>query len=178
MFKIQASKSRHAACREGGFSAFELAVSIIIISVLAAVLLNRLGYYQEMAEKAAMESTLRTIKTGLQIHLAELIVTNRQAEAARLETDDPFQWLDEKPPNYAGRYRSPPDSGTWYFDADERQVVYVVNSGNRLELDSDTGTKQVRFRARLLKDRLQVSGTVVEGVSGVSLVPVYPYQWR
>jgi len=178
MFRIQASKTRHAACRESGFSAFELAVSIIIISALAAVLLNRLGYYQEMAEKAAMESTLRTIKTGLQIHLAEPIVTNRQAEAARLETEDPFQWLDDKPPNYAGRYRSPPDSGTWYFDANERQLVYVVNSGNRLELDSDTGARQLRFRARLLKDRLQLYGTEVEGVSGVSLVPVNPYQWR
>jgi len=192
MFKIQSSRSRnpklgtwnlelgtrHKVSRERGFSAFELAVSIIIISVLAAVLLNRLSYYQEMVEKAAMESTLRTIKTGLQIRLAELIVTNRQAEAVRLETEDPFQWLDEKPPNYAGPYRSPPVTGTWYFDANERQLVYVVNSGNRLELDSDKGAKQVRFRARLLKDRLQISGTVVEGVSGVSLVPVNPYQWR
>ena len=178
MFKIQASKTRHAACREGGFSAFELAVSIIIISVLAAVLLNRLGYYQEMAEKAAMESTLSTIKTGLQIRLAELIVTNRQAEAVRLETEDPFQWLDDKPPNYAGRYSSPPDSGTWYFDASEHQVVYVVNNGSRLDLDGDTGARHLRFRARLLKDRLQLYGTGVESVSGVALMPVNPYRWR
>jgi len=178
MFKIQASNARHAAYREVGFSAFEFVIAIIIISVLAAVLLNRLGYYQEMAEKAAMESTLRIVKTGLQVHLAELIVTNRQSEAARLETEDPMLWLDDKPPNYAGSYRTPPDTGTWYFDASEHQLVYVVNTGNRLELDSDTGAKQVRFRARLLKDRLQLYGTGVESVSGVALVPVNPYRWR
>jgi len=177
MSKVQPSAQR-AARQEAGFSLFEFVIAFIIISVLAAVLLNRLGYYQEMAEKAAMESTLRIVKTGLQVQLAELIVTNRQSEAARLETEDPFQWLDNKPPNYAGPYRTPPDTGTWYFDANQRQVVYVVNSGNRLELDSDAGAKQVRFRARLLKDRLQVSGTVVEGVSGVALIPVRPYRWR
>lgn len=178
MFKIQASKTRHAASRQAGFSLFEFVVALIIISVLAAVLLNRLAYYQEMAEKAAMESTLRTIKTGLQIRLAELIVTNRQAEAARLESGDPFQWLDDKPPNYAGPYRAPPDTGTWYFDAGERQLVYVVNKGSRLDLDGDTGARQLRFRARLLKDPVRVSGTVVESVTGVALVPVRPYRWR
>jgi general secretion pathway protein G len=170
--------TRNPASRERGFSLFELAVALVIISVLAAVLLNRLGYYQEMAEKAAMESMLRVIKTGLQVQLAELIVTNRQAQAARLETEDPFQWLDDKPPNYAGAYRVPPDTGTWYFDASERQLVYVVNTGNRLDLDGSNGAKQVRFRARLLKDRLQLYGTGVESVSGVALLPVNPYRWR
>jgi len=178
MFKFQALKARHAAHREAGFSAFELAVSIIVISVLAAVLLNRLGYYQEMAEKAKMESELRTIKTGLQIRLAELIVTNRQGEAAKLESEDPIRWLDEKPSNYGGSYRTPPDTGTWYFDANERQLVYVVNSGSRLNLDSDASPKQIRFHARLLKDRLWLYGVLVESVTGVALVPVNPYRWR
>jgi type II secretory pathway pseudopilin PulG len=175
---IQASKIQRAARHEAGFSLFELVVSFVIISVLAAVLLNRLGYYQEMAEKAAMESTLRIIKTGLQVRLAELIVTSRQAEAVRLETEDPVQWLDDKPPNYGGPYPSPPDSATWYFDVDEHQLVYVVNTGNRLELGGDAGAKEVRFRTRLLKDRLKLSGIVVESVTGVTLVPVQPYRWQ
>jgi general secretion pathway protein G len=72
----------------------ELAVAISIIAVLATVLLDRLAYYKEMAEKAAMESMVRIIKTGLQIRLAELIIGNRQAQAAALEADDPTQWLD------------------------------------------------------------------------------------
>jgi len=66
---------------QAGFTLLELGVAITAIAVLAVLLLNRLHIYQEMAEKAAMESTLRLIKTGLQIRLAELIITNRQGEA-------------------------------------------------------------------------------------------------
>ena len=161
-----------------GFTLFELAVSIVIISVLAAVLLNRLGYYQELAEKAAMESALRTIKTGLQIRLAELIVTNRQGQAAQLETEDPIRWLDDKPPNYGGPYRAAPDAGAWYFDAGERQLVYVVKTGDRLELDTGRDARELRFRTQLLKDRVQLHGIGVESVTGVALLPLNSYRWQ
>lgn len=161
-----------------GFTLFELAVAIAIISVLAAVLLNRLGYYQELAEKAAMESTLRTIKTGLQIRLAELIVTNRQSQAAQLESEDPFRWLDDKPPNYGGSYRAPPDAGFWFFDARERQLVYVVKTGDRLHIDTGGGARELRFRARLVKDRVQLHGIGVESVTGVALMPMNSYRWQ
>lgn len=163
--------------RERGFSLFELMVVIVIISVLATVLLFRFSYYQEMAEKAAMESTARLIKTALQIHLAELIIANRQREAEALEREDPMRWLEKKPPNYGGAYHDYAQPGTWYFDEREQQLVYVVITGSRLKLDTETEPKQVRFRARLLKDRLQVAGGPVESVTGITLAPVKPYRW-
>lgn len=161
-----------------GFTLFELAVSIVIISILAWVLLARLAFYQEMAEKAAMESTVRVIKTGLQIRLAELIIGNRQREAGALEVEDPTRWLEPRPANYAGAYREPPTLGRWYFDAAARQLVYVVNTGNRLDLAAASDVKQIRFRAQLLKDRLNVGGAAVESVTGVTLIAVTPYRWR
>lgn len=164
--------------RQRGFNLFELVVALALIAALAAVLLDRLAYYQEMAEKAAMESTLRVIKTGLQIRLAELIIGNRQGEAAALEMEDPMRWLDPPPVNYAGAYREPPNFGKWYFDAKARQLVYVVSRGNRLELAAPGETQQVRFRAQLLRDRVNVAGGAVESVTGVTLTPVTPYRWR
>jgi general secretion pathway protein G len=161
-----------------GFSLFELIVVIIVASVLATVLLNRLAYYQELAEKAAMESTLRTIKTGLQIRLAELIVTQKQAQAGQLEIEDPVRWLDDKPPNYRGAYRAPAEPGSWYFDASERQLVYLVRTGDRLILGTGEGAKQLRFRTKLLKSPVKVAGGTVEGVAGVTLLPASPYRWQ
>jgi prepilin-type N-terminal cleavage/methylation domain-containing protein len=161
-----------------GFTLFELAAAIVIISILAWVLLTRLAFYQEMAEKAAMESMVRVIKTGLQIRLAELIIGNRQGEAAMLEVEDPMQWLDARPANYGGAYSEPPTLGKWYFDATTRQLVYVVSTGSRLDLATAADARQIRFRARLLKDRLNVGGAVVESVTGITLTSVTPYRWR
>jgi len=168
---------RLAGRKPRGFTVFEFAVCIIIIGAFAAVLLNRLAYYQEMAEKAAMESMARVLKTGLRIRLAELIIANRQHEAGALEREDPMQWLERRPVNYGGAFHDDPRPGTWYFDERERQLVYVVNTGARLELDDRTEPKQVRYRARLLKNNVQTAGGSVESVTGVTLLPVLPYRW-
>jgi type II secretory pathway pseudopilin PulG len=162
---------------ERGFTLLELAVIIVVFSALATLLLNRLHRYQELVEKAAMESTVSVIKTGLQIRLAELIITNRQAEAPGLENEDPIQWLNEKPANYGGAYREPPERGTWYFDARVRQLVYVVNTGDRLEFDVAPEPKEIRFHARLIRDGVNAPGGTVESVTGVTLAPVRTYRW-
>ena len=174
-WKLETGNSK---LRAGGFTLFELAVCLCIIAVLAAVLLHRFIFFKEMAEKAAMESTVRIIKTGLQIRLAELIITNRQAQATVLETDDPTRWLDARPANFGGDYGASPRRGTWYFDTLERQLVYVVNTGDRLNTDSPADAKQLRFRVRLLKDRVHVPGAVVESVTGVTLLPLSQYRWQ
>lgn len=163
--------------RTRGFTLFELAVAIMIIALLATVLLTRLAFYQEAAEKAAMEATVRLIKTGLQIRLAELIVANRQAQAGSLETENPMRWLEAKPGNYGGPYREPGEGGTWYFDAGRHQLVYAVNTGSRLEVGGSGEEKRIRFQARLLKDRVNAGGAVVESMTAITLAPVTPYRW-
>jgi prepilin-type N-terminal cleavage/methylation domain-containing protein len=162
----------------GGFTLFELVVVILVFAVLATWLLARFAYYHEALERVAMESTLRGIKTGLQVRLAEMIIANREGEAAELETRDPIQWLDEgRPPNYEGAYREPARAGRWYFDARERQLVYVVITGDRLEIDGRPGSRELRFRARLVRSPIHLPGGPVERTSGITLAPVYPYRW-
>ena len=165
--------------RASGFTLFELLIAIIVMAVLTTALLARLAYYQEMAEKAAMESTLSGIKTGLQVRLAEMIISNREAEAKALEIQDPVLWLEDgKPANYGGEYGEAPVRGTWYFDARKRELVYVVNSGRRLEIDGPGAENELRVRVRLVTGPVQLPGGAVQRTSGVSLAPVRPYRWR
>jgi prepilin-type N-terminal cleavage/methylation domain-containing protein len=164
--------------RARGFTLFELVVVIMIFAVIAALLLERLAYYHEVLERVAMESTLKGIKTGLQVRLAELIIANREGEAASLETQNPVQWLDDgRPANYAGVYQEPAQPGTWYFDPRGRELVYVVTTGSRLEVDGDSAPKQLRFRVRLVRSPVQLPGGAVERTSGIVLAPVRTYRW-
>jgi prepilin-type N-terminal cleavage/methylation domain-containing protein len=175
---FKGSSARGLEQRGAGFTLAELAVAIAVIAVAAALLLDRLAYYQGMAEKAAMESVARAVKTGLQLHLAELIATRRQGEAAALEAEDPMRWLEARPGNYGGVYSAGAEGGKWYFDAGRRHLVYVVNAGDRLEIDTRAAAKEIRFQARLLKDRVSFAGGAVESVTAVTLSPVAPYKWQ
>lgn len=169
--------TRHGRASRG-FTLVELAVAMAVIAVAAALLLNRLAYHQEMAEKAAMESVLRAVKTGLQVRLAELIATQRQAQAAALELEDPMRWLEARPENYGGLYDAGIDRGQWYFDPGKRHLVYIVNTGSRLEFDMGAAPNEVRFQVRLVRDRVTFAGGAVESVTAVTLVPATPYRWR
>ena len=162
---------------QAGFTLFELIVVLVAVSAAGAVFLERLRTLQELSERVAMEATVRLVKTGLQIRLAELIIANRQGDAVELESEDPTRWLDVRPRNYAGEYRAPPRPGNWYYDAGRRELVYVVATGDRLETDSPTSPPELRFRARLLKDRLRIGGASVDNVTGVTVVTVTQYRW-
>lgn len=168
---------RGAGRRERGFSLLELAVVAVVLSILLAVLLDRLAFYQEAAERARFEADLRFYKTALQIRLAELILERREGEARTLEVENPTRWLSEKPTNYGGEYPARPQPGHWYFDPTTREMVYVVNARENLIADDVNGMKQLRFRVKIINQPVIMSGKQIQGIGGIALLPVEVYQW-
>lgn len=169
--------NRQPRPRQRGFSLLELAVVAVVLSVLLAVLLERLAFYQEMAERARFESTLQGYKTALQIRLAELILERREGEARRLEDENPTQWLSEKPTDYGGAYPLRPEPGTWYFDDTTRELVYVANSARRLVIELRDGRKQLRFRVKVAYQEIAAGSSRVRGLAGIGLQPSAAYRW-
>ena len=169
--------------RARGFSLLELAVVACVLSVLLAVFLNRLTFYQEAAERAQFESTLQAYKTALQIRLAELILDRREAEARTLETGNPAGLMAEQPANYGGDYPAAPQPGTWYFDHHTHELVYIVNTGERLLLagangpQAAHGPKQLRFKVRVIYQPISAPGGKVSGIAGITLMPGRVYRW-
>ncbi len=119
---------------QAGFTLFELIVVICIVATMAGVLLNRLQVYHEAAEKAAMQQTAAAIKSALQMRVAAYLINGRENDIEHLRSDNPVNWLQERPQNYAGEFYADAyarvSPGSWYFDLTHREMIYVINLGH------------------------------------------------
>lgn len=163
--------------RERGFSLLELAVVAVVLSVVMALLLSRLAFYQAAVERARFETTLSIYKTALQIRLAELILERREGEARMLEVENPTHWLSEIPTNYGGEYPGQLEPGNWYFDGNTRELVYVVNTASVLG-SGGKHMKKLRFRVQIVYQIINAGSKQIRGIGGVSIIPMAVYQWR
>jgi prepilin-type N-terminal cleavage/methylation domain-containing protein len=165
------------SCR--GFSLVELVVVVVIISIISAILLDRVKFYQEQAERTTMEATAAAIQAALHLRMAGYLASGRDAEVQRLAKENPMDWLARRPDNYAGALdplgaRELP-GGSWYFDLSDGSVVYRIRYGRDFVPDAD-GRKEVRFRARVEYGALEPGGNLV-GIKRLEFVPVHPYAW-
>jgi len=161
-----------------GLTLIELVIVVCIIGVLSAVLLERLRFYQEAAEKAAMENNVGALKSALQLRVAALLVRGEERNIGSLASANPFSWLMEPPPGYRGEFRAPQPAvprGSWYFDATRNEIVYVPDLDAHLERLAD-GSKRLRFRVRLDFEPTE-PGSEQKRIAGMRIEPVSPYVW-
>jgi len=156
----------------------ELAVCIALIAVFAGLLLERLLYYQEAAEKAVMELEANTLKLALQVHVGDLIARNRAVDYAQLARENPVGWMDRPPVGYRGEFDGDVSSqlpkGSWYFDRSSAEVVYVVKLDRNFRRAS-AGRTRVRWRVKPIRPEGVAAKHSM--VVGMQLVPVEPYRW-
>lgn len=138
-----------------GFSLIELIIVIAIISVLMSVFLDRIWYYQEMAEKTAMEETVGAIQSALTLQMGKNYMRGNQQALSKLATENPVKWLQKSPKNYAGEfYDLPPSSlvaGNWLFDLKAHQLLYVLDRTGHFVPNKD-GKNWIRFRVNVQQE--------------------------
>ena len=169
--------------KSAGATLLEFAVAASVLGVLAFVLLDRMTYYQEWAEKANMEYTAAALKSALRIEFSTMMVEGRMREGSALARQNPMSWLDKKPANYLGEFDgAPPDTqprGGWYYDRSARVLVYRVSQSRYFEPDS-RGRQEVRFRVMAIYDKSPDDmnlGASPMPPSGIKLILVEPYKW-
>ncbi len=158
-----------------GFSLIELVVTLLLLSVLIGVFLERALYYGELAEKSAMEQVSLDVRSSVNLRVAELVLENRFAELRALLSQNPMDLLEGKPRNYLGVLKdagkSSLEPGNWYFDNESKEIVYYVDLGRYFTPD-EMGRKRVAWHVTL------VQGAQPPNVpQWARLELVKPYQW-
>lgn len=165
-----------------GFTLIELVVVITIIVFLMGLFMNRFLFYQEQAEKTAMEQVVGAIQSALTMQYGEILTRGKASDVEALTLDNPMNWLQKLPRNYAGEFYDPTPlavaPGNWMFDLKSRDLIYVLGLGNYFRSGRD-GRKWIRFHVVAYYDasRLPSLHNKPPDLTGLLFEPVEPYSW-
>ncbi|MFZ2302043.1 MAG: type II secretion system protein [Gallionella sp.] len=167
-------------CR--GFSLFELVVVISIVAVLAGIFIERALYYQEQAEKTAMVGVAGALQSALTLQYGQVLTRGKASDIESLIKDNPMNWLQQKPNNYAGEFHDPTplvvESGNWIFDLDSHNLIYIPRIVNNFKPGKD-GKQWIRYHVitRYEPSRLPSLQDAPHELTGLLFEPVEPYSW-
>jgi prepilin-type N-terminal cleavage/methylation domain-containing protein len=176
--RYSALSTRHCM----GFTLLELIVVIGIISVLAGLFLKRIPLNQELAEKAAMEQVASAVQSALVMRYGMLMTRGmvNEKELETLNSGNPMEWLQRKPPNYAGEFFDPAPqaipSGHWFYDLKSRDLVYSVDHTEYFTSASD-GKKWIRFHVKFEYETGAGKSKSGKEIVATLFEPVEPYHW-
>ena len=156
-----------------GFALLELVGIIVIASILSLFFYDRLRRYQALAEKQSMEMTVRNMRSGLQLRVAELMMADRMDQAGQLVQENPIRWLATPPPNYLGEISNPRSAdiplNSWYFDPDRHELVYLLRR-NKFFGPDPADEKPIVFRVTAVDRGSSIPGRRPHKVEGVALL--------
>ena len=161
-----------------GFTLIELMVVVALVAILGAVLFDRVQAYQEQAEKAAVEQTLAAIRSGLQLQFAGRMLRGEGARLGSFADENPMDVLAEPVQNFGGIFSGAAGAGlkkgTWYFNQERRELLYLPNLNDHLQLGPNENA--LRFQVLLL-GAPPAGPQATPSYTGIRLVPVMRYQW-
>jgi len=155
----------------------EFPLVVIVLGALWHTVFERSSYGEELGEKAAVEFTIRNVRSGLELEMAERMLNGHEGKIAEMAGSNPVLWLEKLPQGYLGEFSTVPDKfppATWYFNKERKVLIY------RPARTENLTCSQCELLAGhiLLSWRIDRMGNPMFGRGDrVRIVPVAPYQW-
>jgi hypothetical protein len=155
----------------------EFPLVVILLGTLWHTVFDRTSEGEELGEKAVVEFTVRNVRSGLEMEMAERMLTGHEGKIAEMAGSNPVRWLEKPPQGYLGEFSVTPDKfppSTWYFDKARKVLIYRPARTQNLTC-SQCEQEEGHI---LLSWRIERMGNPMFGRGDrVKIVPVATYQW-
>ena len=118
-----------------GFTLVELVIIMVVLGILAAVAVPRMGNTIASSEEAAENSIIAALSSAIEVYAMDQVVLN----SVKSYPMNPFDEMDKLPDGYTG-IGTPDQDGEWVFTGDS-YVAHQRNDNSRFKwyYDSSTG---------------------------------------
>ena len=164
--------------QQRGASMLEFAIVVLVAGIVAVVFLDRVSFYLEQAEKAAMQRTAADLTWALRIRVAELMLANNAGAIGQLEGANPVEALDFQLANYFGEGGTRDEAGVppgrWFFNRESRELVYFPNYDSAFTRAAGARAR-VSWRIAVVRDVARPGASPKPSWARFDLVR--PYRW-
>ena len=120
-----------------GFTLIELIMITIILGILAAVAIPRYMATVTMAEAAAEDAVISSIKAGLETYAIEQLMDSGR----RTWPDNPWSALETKPSGYTTDATNADVDGEWTYNTTTLKITHQRGDNTQVGWAYDKGTQ-------------------------------------
>ena len=145
---------------------FKLAALAILILIFVTVATIKIWELRVAAERIGVMHTLGALQSALGIKLGEVVVREGPSALVQLQHSNPMDLLQQgtsdetpyniqagiAPSNYLGEFNpaeAPMEEGVWYFDLEQKILIYRVRFVENFRSDNATYPNQARYQLRI-----------------------------